>query len=293
MSRRGFSVIELLVAISVIAVLIALLVPAVQKVRDAAARTECGNNLHQIGLAVHHYHEEKKVFPAGLREFSDPFSLSSWLTHILPYLEQQELWAVTQVAYKQSPSPFNNPPHVGFATVIPAYVCPAEPRAAQVQIDQVTGQQVSFTCYLGVSGKNLNTRDGVFYRDSKIRTADITDGSSNTLLAGERPPSTNFNYGYWYAGAGQNLTGSGDMILGVQEQNVLTVTTGSCPPGTYSFAPGSVTNQCDFFHFWSLHIGGAHFLFADGSVRFLSYSAAPILPALASRAGGEIVTDAW
>ena len=98
------------------------------------------------------------------------------------------------------------------------------------------------------------------------------------------------NFGF--AGAGSTFggfTGSADMILGVQEQNILLVTVGSCPPGTYTFTDGRMSNQCDMFHFWSLHSGGAHFLFADGSVHFLSYAAAPMLPALASRAGGEAV----
>jgi prepilin-type processing-associated H-X9-DG protein len=79
------------------------------------------------------------------------------------------------------------------------------------------------------------------------------------------------------------------MLLGVLEQNVRPVTRGSCAPGSYPFAPGDLRNQCDMFHFWSLHDGGAHFLFADGSVSFLTYGAAPILPALASRAGGESI----
>jgi prepilin-type processing-associated H-X9-DG protein len=81
-----------------------------------------------------------------------------------------------------------------------------------------------------------------------------------------------------------------DTVLGVREQNVMLVTKGSCPPGFYSFAPGSLTNQCDMYHFWSPHIGGAYFLFADGSAHFLAYSAASVLPALASRAGGEAVS---
>ncbi|HMF16230.1 MAG TPA: H-X9-DG-CTERM domain-containing protein [Gemmataceae bacterium] len=81
------------------------------------------------------------------------------------------------------------------------------------------------------------------------------------------------------------------MILGVQEHNIMPITAGPCPPGTYTFEPGSISNQCDMFHFWSLHPGGASFLFADGSVHFLSYSVAPILPALASRAGGETASS--
>ena len=79
------------------------------------------------------------------------------------------------------------------------------------------------------------------------------------------------------------------MILGVRERNILLGRLGSCPPGPYQFRPGTVTNQCDMFHFWSLHDGGAHLLFADGSVRFLTYDADGILPALATRAGGEVV----
>jgi prepilin-type processing-associated H-X9-DG protein len=150
---------------------------------------------------------------------------------------------------------------------------------------------VAFTCYLGVEGKDVYSQDGVFFKDSNIRMADISDGTSQTLLAGERPPSADFQYGWWYAGIGQKFTDSADMILGVEEQNIMPVTAGSCPPGTYAFEPGTIGNQCDMFHFWSLHSGGAHFLFADGSVHFLTYSVAPLLPALASRAGGESVSS--
>jgi prepilin-type processing-associated H-X9-DG protein len=131
-------------------------------------------------------------------------------------------------------------------------------------------------------------KDGVLLRDQAIRLSDITDGTSQTLLAGERPPSANFQFGWWYAGAGQRFTGSADMILGVRERNLLQVTKGSCPPGTYSFISGRTDDQCDMFHFWSLHSGGANFVFADGSVHFLGYAADSILPALASRAAGDI-----
>ncbi len=285
--RRAVTLIELLVVIGIIALLIALLLPAVQKVRAAATRTQCCNNLKQIGLAVHQYHDQKSRLPAGVS--SGPYRLSSWLTHLLPYVEQQGVWTATLAAYRQSSSPFNNPPHVGLITVIPTYICPAVPGVDVPQLDRYNNLTVAHTCYLGVSGKDLTTRDGVFFRDSRVRFADITDGTSSTLLAGERPPSTDRRWGYWYAGAGQRFTGSCDMLMGVYEQNVQPVTAGSCAPGAYPFGPGSFNNQCDAFHFWSLHSGGAHFLFADGSVHFLSYTAAPILPALASRAGGETV----
>jgi prepilin-type processing-associated H-X9-DG protein len=284
---------ELLVVIAIIGVLIALILPAVQKVRAASLRIECLNHLKQIGLAAHQYHNTAGSFPAGMRSQNgkDPYRLLSWLAQLLPYIEQDNLWQATVQAYRQTTNPFQNPPHVGLATVIPTFGCPTDGRSFQTGIGQVDKFPVAFTSYLGVEGKDVKTLDGVLFRDSHTRIADITDGTSQTLLAGERPPSTNNQYGWWYAGAGQNFTGSADMILGVEEQNILPITSGSCPPGTYTFEPGSITNQCDMFHFWSLHPGGANFLFADGSVHFLSYSVAPILPALGSRAGGETASS--
>jgi prepilin-type processing-associated H-X9-DG protein len=280
--------IEVVVVIALIAALVAFLLPAVQKVRAAASRAQCANNLKQIGLATHHYHDQSKTLPAGIYP-GPPYRLSSWLTHILPYIEQQSLWAVTRAAYEQSPSPFSNPPHTGLATVIPAFLCPADSRVSQAQLAPRDNLLVAFTSYLGVSGKDLHTLDGVLFLDSHVRLADIADGTSNTLMGGERPPSTDYQFGWWYAGAGQRFTGSCDMVLGVLEENALPVSAGSCAPGNYPFGPGNLNNQCDMFHFWSLHAGGAHFVFADGSVRFLSYAAAPVMPALASRAGGETV----
>lgn len=114
--------------------------------------------------------------------------------------------------------------------------------------------------------------------------------ASNTLLVGERPASADMQFGWWYAKTGQRFTDSAEMVLGMREQNVMPVTRGSCPPGTYSYAPGRLTDQCDMYHFWSPHLGGTFFLFVDGSAHFLSYDAAAILPALASRGGGEAVT---
>jgi hypothetical protein len=141
---------------------------------------------------------------------------------------------------------------------------------------------------LGVGGINQDTRDGVLFLDSHVRLADIRDGTSHTLMTGERPPSARGNLGWWYAGWGQEKNGSGDSVLGVTElcrlQNAP-----ECPLGPYEFGPGHIQNQCDAFHFWSFHSGGAHFLSADAAVRFLPYSAASVLPALATRAGGEAV----
>jgi prepilin-type N-terminal cleavage/methylation domain-containing protein/prepilin-type processing-associated H-X9-DG protein len=288
----AFTLIELLVVIAIIGVLIGLLLPAGQRVRDAAGRIKCANNLRQIGLASHMHHDSMQAFPVGMRfqNGRDPCPMMSWLTQLLPYIEQQNLWAVTQAAYRQSSSPLQNPPHIGLATVIPTFICPSDSRVAGVQIARRENIPAALTSYLGVEGKDVFKLDGVLFRDSHVRIADITDGTSHTLFAGERPPSTDFQFGWWYAGAGQLFTGSADMVLGVQEPNLLPVTVGSCAPGVYSFGPGNVNNQCDMFHFWSPHVGGgANFLFADGSIHFLTYSAAAIMPALASRSGEEIV----
>jgi prepilin-type N-terminal cleavage/methylation domain-containing protein len=245
-TRRGLTLIELLVVMAIIGVLIGLLLPAVQRVRDAAHRAECANNLKQIGLAAHQHHDSLKAFPAGIRlkkKRADPNHLSSWLTQLLPYLEQQQLWTATQAAYQKSRSPFKNPPHMGLATVVPVFTCPADARASQTQIAQRERYTVALTSYLGVQGKDLTTKDGVLFRNSRVRIADITDGTSNTLFAGERPPSTDFQYGWWYAGVGQRYTGSADMILGVQERNVLPIKPGSCAPGVYSFGPRAISIQ--------------------------------------------------
>jgi prepilin-type processing-associated H-X9-DG protein len=105
----------------------------------------------------------------------------------------------------------------------------------------------------------------------------------------KRPPSADFQFGWWYAGAGQRSRGMADLILSVREPNLQKIVSGSkCGPGVYPFrAAAGFDDQCGIFHFWSPHSGGAHFAFVDGSVRFLSYSANDILPALATRAGGE------
>lgn len=287
----AFTLIELLVVLAIISVLMGLLLSAVQQARSTAARLKCQNNLKQIGLAFHMYHDTYGSLPPGHRSFTaaQPLPWSGWPLSLLPYLEQPALFAKAQAAYRLSRNPFLNPPHTGLATVVAIYVCPSDARAATAQRAQISGAIAAFTDYLGVSGKNSSAKDGVLFQDSHVRFAEITDGLSNTLLVGERPASTDFQYGWWYAGIGQRFTGSGDMILGVQEVNLLPVKPKTCGPGAYPYGPGRISNPCDMFHFWSLHPSGANFLFVDGSVHFLPYSVRPILPALASRAGAETV----
>lgn len=283
-ARRGFTLVELLVVIAIIAILIGLLLPAVQKVRDGAQRTRCQNNLKQIGVALHNYHGVYDSLPPGLTT-TVPYYMS-WMTRLLPYIEQDALWQQTDAAYQINTWPWANPPHSGLIQVMNAYICPADGR--ELVASYAGSIQIAFTGFLGVSGTDLNNPNGVLYANSAIRFADISDGTSNTLAAGERPPSADLWYGWWYAGAGQPPTynGSCDVVMGVSEINV---SVGGCPSGPYRFDWGTPSNLCDQFHYWSVHPNGSNFLFADGSVRFLGYSVAPVLPALATRAGDEVL----
>jgi prepilin-type processing-associated H-X9-DG protein len=175
--------------------------------------------------------------------------------------------------------------------VVDVFSCPADSRTSSVQYPPDYTYAVALTAYLGVEGTNQDAHDGVLFVDSQIKFANIRDGLSNTLMVGERPPSAHLDLGWWYAGKGLVNTGSGDMDLSVKEINVGTIETAGCPLGTYEYGPGSIQNQCDALHFWSLHPGGgAHFLFCDGSVHFIAYSAASVMRALATRAGGETAT---
>lgn len=289
-SRRGITLLEVLVVIAILGVLIGLTVPAVQRARDAAARAHCANNLRQIGLALHQYHNGHRSFPPGVsyQDGASPYPFMSWNTRLLPFLEQDGLWAQAKAAFAQNAFFQAVPPHHGLSTVMPAYACPSDKWALAVR--DLGSVQVAFTSYLGVSGTNQFRKDGILFLDSRVRFAEVTDGTSHTLLAGERPPSADGVFGWWYAGMGQDKDGSADMILGARERNVGSSTsTSNCPAGPYEFGPGRFDNQCDLFHFWSPHPGGAYFLFADGSVRFLAYSARSVLPGLATRARGEAV----
>ena len=289
--RRGFSLVELLVVIAIIAVLIGLLLPAVQKVRSTAARLKCQNNLKQLSLALHLHHDQTSALPPGLSVKADGgrYPYLGWPARILPNVEQDVVWRQILAAFATDPDPFvfhGHAPHlIVLATPIAVFNCPADPRLPG-PVPSSPGSR-TFTSYLGVEGTDQFRRNGVLYLDSAVRLTDITDGTSSTLLLGERPPAKDFRYGWWYRGWGQSIDGSAEMLLGARERNVAGE---GCAPGPFPFGPGRLDDQCHIFHYWSLHSGGANFAFADGSVHFLSYSADSILPALATRAGGEVVS---
>lgn len=284
--RGGVTIVEFLVAVGIVAVLVALLLSGVQRVRESAARTACLNNLHQIGIALHAYHNANQVFPPGMTYESGahPQPFLSWQARILPYLDRHDLWSQTEAAYQIDRDFLNIPPHSAALVRVPVFGCPSDARSKRLS---QSGR--AFTSYLGVEGLGTILRNGILHLDSRVSTAMITDGTSNTIVVAERPPSGDEQFGWWYAGWGQNRNGSAEMILGVQEFMLFAPYYTVCSFGPYHYRAGKVSNVCDAFHFWSLHPGGANFLFADGSIRFIKYSAADLMPALASRAGGEAI----
>jgi prepilin-type N-terminal cleavage/methylation domain-containing protein/prepilin-type processing-associated H-X9-DG protein len=286
--RHGFTLVEILVVIAMLVVVMALLLPSILRARAAAYKTQCASNLHQIGVALHLYHETYKGLPAGCSyeggNSRQPHM--SWHTRILPFIERESLWVEAERAFAQDPWFESVPPHAGLGTVIRTYGCPADSRTL---VPASFSLPIALTSYLGVEGLNQFTKDGMLFLDSKVRISDVIDGASNTLMVGERPPSGDLRLGWWYAGWGQDKDGSAEMILGAREINVNKQYKTDCGRGPYEFQVASLDDSCAVFHFWSVHSGGAHFLFADGAVRFLSYSVNPLMPALATRNGGEVM----
>ena len=286
--RIGFTLVELLAVVAIIGILVAITIPAVQSVRGIAQKSKCSNKLRQIALANSQFVTVHEHFPSGINAYDDPnYPSRSWLTCVLPYLEQSSLHARSETEYQSSASPFL---HATIQQVVQAYACPSDNRALKPQYTH-ENRLVGLTSFVGVAGLNYQSFDGVLYLNSNTRPTDISDGLSNTFLAGERPPSSDFWYGWWYAGAGQDLSGSPDMILGVAEINNGARFAEACPSGPYTFKKGKLTEQCDVFHFWSLHPNGANFVMCDASVHFVNYGIdSSIMKALASRKGGEIET---
>lgn len=295
--RTGVTLIEMLVVLAIIAILIALLVTAVQRVRSAAAQVECTNNLKQLALAAHQYHNTYGVFPPG-QYYSkyaaaagpEAYDYQTWMALLLPYVDQGPLGDQTLIAFQEEAAHFIDPPHIGNSTVIRLFACPADIYANTLQTNP-SGFELALSSYVGVSGLNYDQCTGMLFRGSNIRIEDVTDGTSNTLFIGERPPVFNGRwYGRWYVDTGLYFEGTAGVLMGVCEYNPMPVAPGACPPGYYQFEAGRFGDPCDLFHFWSPHEGGANFAFCDGSVHFLSYGAASIMPALASRAGNETVS---
>lgn len=289
----GFTLIELLVVIAIIAVLVGLLLPAVQKVRAAAARVKCQNNLKQFGLAAHNYHSAQECFPVAMdyRKRSLLGIGTSWCLGILPYIEQGAIDSKLQTSYFVPQDP------------VPLFVCPSDPRGPMLGS---YGPRFK-TSYVGISGLSVkeSPRQGVItgtnneYPDDGdpeydvgVRIVAITDGTSNTLMFGERPPPTEKN-GASYGG--RAIFEEVDTTMGAENFRKVRMyvdTNGnplqSCPNGPYYFST-PVNNECDMNHLWSHHDGGANFVLADGAVRFIRYEAYLTVKYMSTRAAGEVV----
>jgi prepilin-type N-terminal cleavage/methylation domain-containing protein/prepilin-type processing-associated H-X9-DG protein len=299
--RRGFTLIELLVVIAIIGILIALLLPAVQKVREAAARAQCSNNLKQLGLAAHNYHGAYSFFPPGYRRATPIATVFVWL---LPYMEQDNVAKLWDYGGNYD---INAGPQGPASAIVRPYICPSDKIDNPINIETSTTRAYALTSYGGNAGTRsyrdsagLLLRDGVIifgnsnnanYPDLWIKIADITDGTSNTFLFGER---SHFDPLYEAAtdsgGCGGNLQGWGWWAFRAPGDTVL----GTLVPLNYRIVAPCTTDKADerINAFGSRHSGGANFAMADGSVRFVTDSI-PLLTlrAVSTRAGGEVVND--
>jgi prepilin-type N-terminal cleavage/methylation domain-containing protein/prepilin-type processing-associated H-X9-DG protein len=306
MGRRGFTLVELLVVITIIGILIALLLPAVQAAREAARMAQCQNNLKQFGVAIHAYHEANNAVPPGTAyddPMNDPYRPTSpqqgqtgkgWIISALPFLDQKALYDKFEPGFVGY---FGANQGLMLPTVRPLlavrldiFHCPSDASVLSDSIEQfqLTGVSSALTNYKGVIGANRmgdyssiwqgstpdchRTRNcpGMFWRHSYlnvVRFLYVTDGLTNTLMVGEDVPESNHHSAAYY--------GNGDYA--------------SChAPLNYFPDPPTPDSWPNVMSFRSRHPGGAHFCLADGSVRFFSERINyQLYQALATKAGGE------
>lgn len=296
-NRRGFTLIELLVVIAIIAVLIALLLPAVQQAREAARRSQCKNNLKQIGLAMHSYHSSHNTFPPGyIAGAAYPATSNGWgwCAQLLPYLDQGPLYNSFNMQVPIE-NPTNSP---SLSKTLAIMLCPSDQTGSgQFSITDSGGAVIvpmapasSYAATVGddASDADALTGNGVFYRNSHTKIADIIDGTSQTVLIGER--SFGFVNATWVGAPNNAIVKSG-------------------PLNPWQFATATSPIHVQVHNNWiniltdsdgglddfsSLHTGGVQLLFGDGSVRFIASITldGPLRKAfwgMGTRAGSEVI----
>jgi prepilin-type N-terminal cleavage/methylation domain-containing protein/prepilin-type processing-associated H-X9-DG protein len=314
--RWGFTLIELLVVIAIIAVLIGLLLPAVQKIREAANRMKCQNNLKQIGLALHNYHDTYGLFPPGqfngiaVQNNGAFMNRGGWWQMILPYVEQSNLYQVLS-AYTTDPKFATSnlymtyainanpaqPSDPGRNTVVPMFECPSD--GANPKDTTVAGNEqgfhgnyvlcagsTAFNPSTSLDGSNLN---GLFYPFSKTKIAHIADGTSNTLMGSElilvKDTTLHDIRGRYY-----NHWQGNTLFSTLFPPNTAAPDKSSYCVALLPWAPCTLTATAVVQSARSYHSGGVNALLADASVRFLSNTVDPTTYLnLGTRAGGEVV----
>jgi prepilin-type N-terminal cleavage/methylation domain-containing protein/prepilin-type processing-associated H-X9-DG protein len=292
-ARPGFTLIELLVVIAIVAMLMGLLLPAVQKVRETAARLSCQNNLHQIGIACHSYHDSYGALPPGYvatAYYPDTAPGWGWAAFLLPYIEQDNVYRQLDLS-----QPVQTQPTI--QTMVKVYLCPSDtPPAAAFPLTDALFNPIclaapcSYAATVGQDACEVDalTGDGVFYRNSRTRLTDITDGTSQTTIIGDR--AWNQTMGIWAGAPSGAVARAGarnawpfatgpSQALVLVHNNWINITTD---------ADGGLDD------FSSNHTNGVNLLFADGSVHFLRSITADgperrSFWAMGTRAGGEII----
>lgn len=294
---QGFTLIELLVVIAIIAVLIALLLPAVQQARESARRSQCLNNMKQLGIALHAYHDTMRTFPMGstLPQGSTVAGAWGFTMFVLPYLDQANAFGTvrfntlnccTEVLALQTASPPKADP-MGKAYSI--LQCPSDIFAGKQHISGPAAG--SLTCgnlypgnYLGVSSDRANPTacggisattnppgNGMLFSLSRVRISDVLDGTSQTMMVGERGMPNDQVWGWIICG-------------GHECEQYISAEKGVGVPSNAPYTSGNI------YYFWSQHPGGANFLFADGSVKSLSRNMDLVsYKKLSTRAGSDPV----